>query len=70
MTAYNKECAVALVVPQKLRDNFGTINYIGVIPNERSKEIVDILIKKANPILLNNITKIIADTDVNNWTTQ
>lgn len=59
---------IGLVIPQKFNDNVGAINYIGVVPQKRGEGYVKDLIIEATSILNeNNIKKIIADIDVNNY---
>lgn len=59
---------IGLVIPQKFNDNVGAINYIGVIPERRGNGYVNDLLKEGIRILSeNNIKKVIADIDVNNY---
>lgn len=64
----NNNDLVGLIIPQKFNDNEGAINYIGVVPEKRGNSHVNDLIIEGIMILNeNNIKKIIADIDVNNY---
>ena len=57
---------IGLVMPT-IAPSFGTIGYIGVIPEKRGKGYVDVLLSLGTKILLDNdVTIIKADTDINN----
>lgn len=59
----NNKC-IGLIIPQKLKDNVGAINYIGVIPEERGNGYVaDLLNKGVKNLFSRDIDKIIADID-------
>lgn len=56
-----------LIVPQRLDDKTGVINYIGVIPQKRGLGIVNELLLTGTTTLKNaGCVRIIADTDINN----
>ncbi|QNO14252.1 GNAT family N-acetyltransferase [Alkalicella caledoniensis] len=67
--AYDRnEDLVGLVVPQKLDETHGAINYIGVVPNKRGNDYVSVLLIKGTNILKENgLTKVIADIDNRNF---
>jgi ribosomal protein S18 acetylase RimI-like enzyme len=59
---------VGLVVPQKFDEDCGAINYIGVSPDKRGNGYInDLLLEGSNLIFDDNIQKIIADIDVENF---
>lgn len=59
---------VGLVVPQKFADGLGAINYIGIVPSERGRLYSrDLLIEGIKILNNNNVEKIIADIDINNY---
>lgn len=63
----NNKC-IGLIIPQKLKDNVGAINYIGVIPEERGNGyVVDLLNKGIKNLFSREIDKIIADIDELNF---
>lgn len=64
---YRESKIIGLVIPQKLNNELGAINYIGVIPNERGKNYVSDLLNKGIINLFNRgVDKIVADIDVHN----
>lgn len=67
--AYGKDNEfVGLIVPQKFSDKVGAINYIGVTPPKRGNGLVEnLLIEGTNILVENNVKKIIADIDANNF---
>jgi RimJ/RimL family protein N-acetyltransferase len=59
---------VGLVIPQILFEDVGTINYIGVIPDKRGSNYVkDLLAQGVENLIKRDISKIIADIDVENY---
>ncbi|WP_055669572.1 GNAT family N-acetyltransferase [Desnuesiella massiliensis] len=59
---------IGLVVPQKLNDDVGAINYIGVVPAKRGRGYVkDLIIEGIRILNENGIKKVIADIDVKNY---
>lgn len=63
---YNNKL-IGLIIPQKLNEDVGAINYIGVIPKERGKGYVrDLIIEGVTVLKENNIKKVIADIDTEN----
>ncbi|WP_432667474.1 GNAT family N-acetyltransferase [Wukongibacter baidiensis] len=63
----NNKC-IGLIIPQKLKDNVGAINYIGVIPEERGNGyVVDLLNKGIKNLFSRDIGKVIADIDELNF---
>lgn len=62
----NDNSLIGLVMPT-IAPSFGTIGYIGVVPEKRGKGYINTLLTLGTKILLDNGTTIIkADTDVNN----
>ncbi len=58
---------VGLIVPQKLGERVGAINYIGVAPEKRGRGYVLELLREGTRTLLSaGVTKVIADIDVHN----
>jgi N-acetylglutamate synthase-like GNAT family acetyltransferase len=59
---------IGIVIPQKLDEDLGAINYIGVVPEMRGKGFVNELLMDGNKILLENGLKtILADVDSSNY---
>jgi len=66
--AYDKQEIIGLIIPQVLSNTKGTINYIGVIPEQRGKGyVIDLLDKGIKNLIKRNIDIIIADIDVENY---
>ncbi|WP_291576342.1 GNAT family N-acetyltransferase [Clostridium sp. UBA4548] len=67
--AYNREQELlGLVVPQRLTEGIGGINYIGVIPEKRGQGYINhLVIEGVKTLKDNNIKKVIADIDVKNY---
>jgi len=66
--AYIGDEMIGLVIPSDFGDNLGGINYIGVVPTERGKGYVDILLNKGVQLLKDRgVATIIADVDVLNF---
>lgn len=67
--AYNqKQELLGLVVPQRLTEDIGGINYIGVIPEKRGQGYINhLVIEGVKTLKDNNIKKVIADIDVKNY---
>lgn len=67
--AYNQEQELlGLVVPQRLTEGIGGINYIGVIPEKRGQGYINYLVIEGVKTLKdNNIKKVIADIDIKNY---
>lgn len=67
--AYNcDDELIGLVVPQKLNDDIGAINYIGVVPAKRGRgHVKDLIIECIRILNENGIKKVIADIDVKNY---
>lgn len=67
--AYNREQELlGLVVPQRLTEGIGGINYIGVIPEKRGQGYINhLVIEGVKTLKNNNIKKVIADIDVKNY---
>lgn len=66
--AYNKNNIIGLVIPQKFNNKVGAINYIGVISEERGQGyVIDLLDKGIKNLFERDVSKIIADIDVQNF---
>lgn len=64
----SQENLIGLVVPQKLDETYGAINYIGVVPEKRGNGYVkDLLIKGITILKENGLNKVIADIDIKNY---
>ena len=59
---------VGLVVPQRINEIKGVVNYIGVVPSKRGKGYVKDLIEEASRIMIEaNLQVLMADVDVENY---
>lgn len=68
MLAYVDGKLTGLVIPSNFGENYGGINYIGVVPAQRGKGYVDDLLNKGTQLLLSQgVTTVIADIDVSNF---
>lgn len=67
--AYNEQQELlGLVVPQRLTEDIGGINYIGVVPEKRGQGYINhLVIEGVKTLKDNNIKKVIADIDVKNY---
>lgn len=65
---YKNNKYIGLIIPQRLKDNVGAINYIGVIPEERGNGYVaDLLNKGIKNLFSRGMDEIIADIDELNF---
>ena len=66
--AYEEKRLIGLVIPSSFGGGYGGINYIGIVPTERGKGYVNVLLNKGTNLLLEQgITTIIADIDTLNY---
>lgn len=66
--AYLRDQIVGLIIPQKLTDDIGAINYIGVVPDERGQGyVIDLLDQGIKNLFQRGMEKIIADIDELNY---
>lgn len=66
--AYLRDQIIGLIIPQKLTDDIGAINYIGVIPDERGQGyVIDLLDQGIKNLFRRSMEKIIADIDELNY---
>lgn len=67
--AYNEQQELlGLVVPQRLTEDIGGINYIGVVPEKRGQGYINhLVIEGVKTLKDNNIKKVIADIDIKNY---
>ncbi|KYH31772.1 acetyltransferase (GNAT) family protein [Clostridium tepidiprofundi DSM 19306] len=66
--AYSHDEFIGLVIPQRFNDTVGAINYIGVVPEKRGNGYVnDLLVEGVRILSENNIKKVIADIDEENY---
>ncbi|MDR3208064.1 MAG: GNAT family N-acetyltransferase [Oscillospiraceae bacterium] len=65
--AYQGDDLVGLIVPQRLGDTVGAINYIGVLPERRGRGHVNALLAEGTRVLTEHgVKKIYADIDTAN----
>ena len=65
--AWDRERCIGLVVPQRLDDERGTINYIGVVPEARGNGYIDDLLRRGLELLHENrMEKAVVDVDALN----
>ena len=66
--AYVGEKLAGLIIPQRLEEKIGGVNYIGVVPEMRGRGYINQLLRDATQVLIDaGLTTIYADIDVKNY---